>query len=53
MREDIVDVAAPSDIGALLDLYADFHAYHVEGVPDRLRLPVGEDADRASGCTRH
>jgi GNAT superfamily N-acetyltransferase len=31
--------AAVEDIEALIDLYREFHEFHVKGVPDRLKIP--------------
>lgn len=32
--------ATAQDIDALIFLYDEFHAFHVRGVPDRLRFPA-------------
>lgn len=47
MSEDIsLQRATPEDIDALIFLYDEFHAFHVRGVPDRLRFPAQtSDAD--------
>jgi len=35
--------ATAADIAALLALYAEFHSFHVAGVPERLREPEQRD----------
>ncbi len=35
-----IQQAAAQDIDALIFLYDEFHAFHVRGVPDRLRFPA-------------
>ncbi|HEY6541016.1 MAG TPA: GNAT family N-acetyltransferase [Ktedonobacteraceae bacterium] len=35
-----IQQATAKDIGALIILYDEFHAFHVRGVPDRLRFPA-------------
>jgi GNAT superfamily N-acetyltransferase len=39
MDEPIIRVVKPDDIGQLVALYEDFHAFHERGLPDRLRIP--------------
>jgi ribosomal protein S18 acetylase RimI-like enzyme len=43
MDGPIIRPATEQDIDALVPLYADFHEFHVHGVPDRLRLPDTPD----------
>lgn len=39
MENIAVRLATDQDIDALIGLYREFHAFHVRGVPDRLRIP--------------
>jgi GNAT superfamily N-acetyltransferase len=39
----IVRHATMDDIEILVDLYKEFHEFHVKGVPDRLRIPCSYD----------
>jgi hypothetical protein len=39
MENITVRLATDQDIDALIGLYDEFHAFHVHGVPDRLRIP--------------
>ncbi|HEX8036704.1 MAG TPA: GNAT family N-acetyltransferase [Ktedonobacterales bacterium] len=40
--------ATRDDIAALLELYREFHVYHVRSVPDRLRVPERYDDEQTS-----
>ncbi len=44
-RQFAIRPATEQDIEALIDLYIEFHEFHVRGVPDRLQVP--ESYDRA------
>lgn len=39
----VIRPATEQDIDALIDLYIEFHEFHVRGVPDRLRIPKSYD----------
>ncbi len=41
----LVRRATLEDIAALIDLYREFHEFHVKGVPDRLQRPDEYDTD--------
>ena len=43
MSETTIRPATAADIEALLALYAEFHSFHVAGVPERLREPEQRD----------
>ncbi|HLL79006.1 MAG TPA: hypothetical protein VKT25_05875 [Ktedonobacteraceae bacterium] len=45
MPEITLRLASEQDIDALIDLYEEFHAFHVRGVPDRLRIPVAGEVN--------
>lgn len=45
--------ATCDDIAALLELYREFHEYHVRSVPDRLRVPERYDDEQTSEQIRH
>lgn len=49
MQNILIRFATDHDIDALIGLYNEFHAFHVRGVPDRLRIPVeaGEEDQAA------
>lgn len=45
--------AMHDDIAALVELYREFHEFHVRGVPDRLRVPERYDDEQTSEQIRH
>ena len=44
MKTFNIRTAQDADCDALMDLYEEFHAFHVDGVPEWLRLPDLSDA---------
>jgi GNAT superfamily N-acetyltransferase len=45
MKPVIIRHSREEDIVLLVDLYREFHEFHVEGVPDRLQRPSVYDSD--------
>lgn len=45
MGDPIIRLAKPDDIEQLMALYEEFHAFHVRGPPDRLRIPERGEED--------
>lgn len=55
MSEVVIRAASDEDLDDVMTLYAEFHAFHVDGVPDRLRpmppqTPEEREALRAQIC---
>jgi GNAT superfamily N-acetyltransferase len=44
-----IQQATAQDIDALIFLYDEFHAFHVRGVPDRLRIPAQTGDEYVAG----